>query len=411
MKKLLFMTSILFTLVFNFAMGADSKGKEITFMVPEWGVPNEKMLDEFYKESGIKVNVETVSWDDIRDKISIAAVGKKAAADVVEVDWSWVGEFKSAGWLEPINLDKKDIEDIPSISSFTVNNQILAVPYANDFRIGYYNKNIYDKAGLKEPMTWSDVEKQMLTLKEKGILKYPYTLPLNATEGTTTAFLWLTYLRDGKVFNDDNTLNKENALSTLQFIDRAVKNNLINPANLTSKDSDTYRQLISGEAAFMVGPTRFIEKAFDSKFSTVVGQIEVIIPPGKDGKAKQTMALTEAIGISSLSKNKEAAATFVKWYSSKKMQKDFYKELSIIPTRTTVLEQLIASDDIKHSGKMKETAALVNSPFPAGVPKYYAEMSDIFCNAINKMASGTITPEQAVNEMDLKLKDLIVKNK
>ncbi len=316
MKKLLFMTSILFTLVFNFAMGADSKGKEITFMVPAWGVPNEKMLDEFYKESGIKVNVETVSWDDIRDKISIAAVGKKAAADVVEVDWSWVGEFKSAGWLEPINLDKKDIEDIPSISSFTVNNQILAVPYANDFRIGYYNKNIYDKAGLKEPMTWSDVEKQMLTLKEKGILKYPYTLPLNATEGTTTAFLWLTYLRDGKVFNDNNTLNKENALSTLQFIDRAVKNNLINPANLTSKDSDTYRQLISGEAAFMVGPTRFIEKAFDSKFSTVVGQIEVIIPPGKDGKAKQTMALTEAIGISSLSKNKEAAATFVKWYSS-----------------------------------------------------------------------------------------------
>lgn len=79
-----------------------SKTKEVSLMIPEWGVPTKEMLADFEKESGIKVNVMPTSWDDIRNKISTAAAGKNAAADAYEVDWSWVGEFQKAGWLEPI---------------------------------------------------------------------------------------------------------------------------------------------------------------------------------------------------------------------------------------------------------------------------------------------------------------------
>lgn len=413
MKKLILVSSVLFLFTSNFALAATEKNtkKEISFMIPEWGVPTQKMLDEFYKETGIKVNVETVAWDDLREKVSIAAVGKKAAADVMEVDFSSIGEYERAGWVEPINMSKADIADIPSIASFIINGKVLGVPYANDFRIGYYNKNIYSKAGLKEPTTWDEVEKQMLTIKEKGLLKYPYTLPLNATEGTTTAFIWLTYLRDGKVFNDDNTLNKENSIATLEFINRVVKNKLVNPANLTSKDIDTYRQLVSGQAAFMVGPTSFVERSDNAEQSKVIGDIAVIVPPGKDSKAKQTMALTEAIGISSLSKNKEEAQKFVQWYTSKKMQFDLYKDMSVMPTRTEVLNSLIDSGDIRNAEKMKETSVLVKDPFPQGVPSYYAEMSKVFCNAVNKMASGNATPLETFNEMDSKLKEIIKNNK
>lgn len=143
------------------------KNQEITFMIPDWGVPPQNMLAEFEKETGIKVNVETVSWDDMRNKIAIAASGNKAAADVFEVDWSWIGEFEKAKWLEPIELSQEDINDIPSISTFIVNGQVLAVPYANDFRIGYYNKVIYEQVGLDEPQTWNDVMADMEILKEK----------------------------------------------------------------------------------------------------------------------------------------------------------------------------------------------------------------------------------------------------
>lgn len=385
----------------------ENKNQEITFMIPDWGVPPQSMLAEFEKEKGIKVNIETVSWDDIRNKIAIAASGNKAAADVFEVDWSWIGEFEDAQWLEPIKLSQEDIKDIPSISTFIVNDRVLAVPYANDFRIGYYNKVIYQQAGLDEPQTWNDVMEDMEILKEKNILKYPYTFPLNANEATTTSFIWLTYLRDGKVFNDDGTLNRENALTTLNFINDMLKKGLINPANLTLNGLDTYRQILSKDAAFMVGPTSFIARSVDPDQSKAIGEIEVILPPGKDGKATQTMALTEAVGVSSLSENKEAAKEFVKWYTSKETQKAFFKEISAIPTRTSVLNEVIDAGEIKNSGAMKETSILVKSPFPNGVPAYYAEMSNSIYNAINSMASGNLTPEEAVNQIDSKIQELI----
>lgn len=385
----------------------ENKNQEITFMIPDWGVPPQSMLAEFEKEKGIKVNIETVSWDDIRNKIAIAASGNKAAADVFEVDWSWIGEFEDAQWLEPIELSQEDIKDIPSISTFIVNDRVLAVPYANDFRIGYYNKVIYQQAGLDEPQTWNDVMKDMEILKEKNILKYPYTFPLNANEATTTSFIWLTYLRDGRVFNDDGTLNRENALTTLNFINDMLKKGLINPANLTLNGLDTYRQILSKDAAFMVGPTSFIARSVDPDQSKAIGEIEVILPPGKDGKATQTMALTEAVGVSSLSENKEAAKEFVKWYTSKETQKAFFKEISAIPTRTSVLNEVIDAGEIKNSGAMKETSILVKSPFPNGVPAYYAEMSNSIYNAINSMASGNLTPEEAVNQIDSKIQELI----
>lgn len=66
---------------------AKSSGKEITFMIPEWGAPSQEMLNEFEKESSIKVKVNTVSWDDIRDKISVSAAGKTAQQMLLK----WIG--------------------------------------------------------------------------------------------------------------------------------------------------------------------------------------------------------------------------------------------------------------------------------------------------------------------------------
>ena len=93
---------------------------EITLMLPDYGLPSQEMLDEFKKETGITVKTLPTSWDDIKSKVSIAAAGKKAAADIIEVDWSWVGEFQSAGWLEPLEIDEATQKDIPSISYFII---------------------------------------------------------------------------------------------------------------------------------------------------------------------------------------------------------------------------------------------------------------------------------------------------
>ena len=70
------------------------------------------------------------------------------------------------------------------------------------------------------------------------------------------------------------------------------------------------------------------------------------------------------------------------------------------------MEELINDGSITDSGAMLEEAERISSPFPNGVPSYYAEMSNAIYNAVNKMALGELTADEAFEEMDSKITEL-----
>lgn len=385
-----------------------SDGGSITLMAPDWAIPTEEQLAEFKEESGIEVVVNEVGWDDIRDKMVTAAAGGQAVADVVEVDWSWVGEFYAADWLEPLDVSDDVKADMPTLETFTKDGKVLAVPYANDYRLSYYNTKQYEDAGIKdEPQTWEEVYENCKTLKEKGVCDYPFALPLNAEEKTSTYLMWLAYTMNGVVFNDDGTLNKDSVLAALQYEEKLIKDELVDPADKTSSGMDAYKRILSGSANFLTGPTSFVSKSTNEEECSVIGQIMPILVPGKDAKATVTMALPEGLGVTKFSENKDAAKKFIEWYTSADMQEKLNASNTAIPTLNSVLKKLIDNGTIKNAGAMMEEAELIVSPFPGGVPSYYAEMSNAMYNAINKMALGEMNAEEAYAEMETKVTELV----
>lgn len=393
--------------------GSDNKAddkREITLMIPDWGAPDQELLDDFKDETGITVNVNEVSWDDIRDKVAIASSGGSSVADVIEVDWSWVGEFYAADWLEPIEMTDEEIADMPTVNTFTKDGKIMALPYANDYRLSYYNTELFKQAGIEEePETWDDVYEAAKTIKKNGIAEYPFSIPLNAEESAATSLMWLAYTRNGIVFNDDNTLNKESVLDALNYEYSLITEELVAPADKSSSGMDAYRRILSGDAAFTTGPTSFVARSNDEEQCSVIGQISPILVPGKTAKSDLTMPLPEAVGVTKFSENKEDAMTFVKWYTSPEIQKELFDRNSTIPTHNAVLEELIDTGKIKNPGAMLEEAKRIGTPFPNGIPSYYAQMSHSIYNAVNKMALGTATPEEAFEEMDTAVKELLEK--
>lgn len=421
MKKkivsILICATMLSTLVMGCGSGSSEKEgntedkkekKEITFMAPDWANPGDELLAEFTEETGISVVFNEVSWDDIRDKVSIAASGGEAAADVIEVDWSWVGEMNSAGWLEPIEMSDEDKADIPTLETFTIDGKILAVPYANDYRIAYYNKAHFEKAGITEaPETWDEVYDALKKIKESGVVEYPYTMPMNADESATTSMMWMAFSRSGQVFNDDDTLNQDAVVDALTFENQLVQEGYVDPAAITFNGMDCYRKITSGEASFMVGPTKFVGISNDPEQCSEIGNIVPILLPGKEGTSEQTMALPEAVGITSFSKNKEEAEEFVKWYSSADIQKRMYAVNSSIPTRNSVLAEMVEDGTFENAGAMLDEANLIKSVFPNGVPAYYSEMSNTIYNNINQMVLGKQTPQETFDAMNTKVNELI----
>src|SRR6478752_4325752 len=71
-------------------------GQSITVLMPSPQGPD--IAAAFEAETGIHVDLQTLSWDDIRPTLVTALVAGTAPADVTEFDWSWPGQFAAADW-------------------------------------------------------------------------------------------------------------------------------------------------------------------------------------------------------------------------------------------------------------------------------------------------------------------------
>lgn len=386
----------------------DTAGEEITVMLPPWAEPSPELLQEFMDESGIKVVLNVVGWDDIRNKISIASVGQAAVADVVEVDWSWVGEFGAAGWMEPLDVDAAVKEAMPPISSFIYEDQVLAVPYSNDFRIAFYNKDYFEKAGVTEaPTTWDEVIEDVRKVKEAGVCEYPLSLILSATEPTTNTMLWLTNAKYGPFFNDDMSVNHDNVLNTLNFVNDLVNvDKLVDPASLNMKDTEVDGKMMAGSSSFMVAAIAYNERLDDPEQSQVVDQTDPILVPGSAAVRSATFALPEGLGIPKYAVNKEAGRKFIDWYTDPETQIKLYGEQGNIPTSNVALEKMMEEGTLKDGETVIEQTTYIKSPFPGGIPEWYSEMSNAVYNNVNQMVQGSITPEQAIKGIEDKVNEL-----
>lgn len=382
--------------------------QEITVMVPPWAEPSSELLKSFTEETGIKVTLNIVGWDDIRNKVSIAAAGNKAPADVIEVDWSWVGEFGAADWFEPIEMSEEEMTGMPTTASFMYGDKLLALPYANDYRLGYYNKNHFEQVGVTEaPATWDELLEACKKIKEEGVCEYPMAFTLSATEAATTSLLWMTLSRYGDFYNDDFSVNEDNVLGALKEINALVKEDqLIDPANQNMKDVEIYEKITSGATSFMVGPTYFVGRINNPEYCSVMGELAPTLVPGNASIKTATFALPEGVGISKFSENKDAALKFVEWYTSPETQVAMYSEQGNIPTRTVALEQLIEDGVLIDGEVMIEQSEYIASPFPGGIPSWYSEMSNTIYNSVNQMITESLTPEQAYEKIETKVDEL-----
>lgn len=374
----------------------DKMDATITVLVPDWGVPSDEMLEDFKAQTGITVNVETAGWDDIKQKVSIASAGSNAAADVFEVDWSWVGEFQAAGWLDPVEFSDEIVKDIKSLEYFKVEDAYYSLPFINDYRVALLNTEM---AGDEDPATYDDLNALLLKAKEDGKIEYPIQFPLSAEEKTTTSFMTLAYTRNGLFFNEDGTANEDSIRDAFEVLDYQLENGLIDPAETSRPGIDTFRGISGGEGAFLIGPTSFIARVDNPEASEVVGQVKSIMLPGKDGKATSTLAFTEALGVSSFSENKEAAHKFIEYMASPEAQEKFYDSQGVIPTRYSVIEKIINDGKMENPGTLLEEAELIENPFPQGVPSYYSQMSAELFNIVNEFGQRKLTVDEATTKL------------
>jgi multiple sugar transport system substrate-binding protein len=379
-------------------------GQTITVLMPSPQASN--IAADFEKATGIHVDLQTLTWDDIRPKLVTALIAGTAPADVTEFDWSWTGQFAAAGWYEPLNdkIDAATIDDIKGSSIFTVDGKLLGVPYSNDFRVMLVNKKQFTDAGItKMPTTLDELVADAKKIKEKGIVKYPIGLPLSPTEGASTSWYLLTKAFGGDLFDKDfNPLfvSPDSAgYKAMAFEQMLLKEGLVDPASTGLKDSQINEGVFAkGLTSIMIsGEPGRLGQMNDPKQSDVAGQVEAILVPTVSGKTR-SYGLLEALAIPKVSQHKEAALEFIKWFTSKDWQMQNYAN-GFLPTRTSALAALNDEGKLISGNALVEESKYVEPLFPQGTPTWYPQFSSAVNTAINSVAKGEVTVDQAMKNI------------
>ena len=113
-------------------------------------------------------------------------------ADVVDIDDIWVGEFAQAGYIKPLTTvvgssvnswDGWNVIPKAVKSDMAFEGKQYGVPTGPDGRVIYYNKDLFQQAGLPakwQPKSWADI----LATARKLKAKLPSVTPLQWNAGT-----------------------------------------------------------------------------------------------------------------------------------------------------------------------------------------------------------------------------------
>ena len=379
-------------------------GQTITVLLPS--PQDATMAADFEKATGIKLDLQTASWDDVSIKVSTALLAGTAPADVTEFDWSWTGQFSAAGWYIPLNdaIDQATLNDIAGSKIFDVNGNILAIPYTNDFRVMLVNKKHFADAGVTAtPKTLDELVSAAKAIKAKGIAQYPVGLPLSATEGASTSWYLLTKAFGGDLFDNDMkpmfTAPDSAGHKAMAFELMLLKEGLVDPASTGLKDSEINDTLFAkGLASIMIsGEPGRLGQYSDPAQSIVGGQVGAIPVATESGKTR-SFGLLEGLGIPKSAQNPDAAKEFIRWMTSKEFQMHNYGN-GVLPTRTSALAELQQQGKLISGEALVEQAPTVEALFPQGAPTWYPQFSLAVNTSINSAAKGEITVDQAMERI------------
>lgn len=402
---------VLATLLLGTASGAalaeDAKpfaGQTISVLLPSPQDAN--MAADFEKDTGIKLDLQTASWDDVSVKVSTALLAGTPPADVTEFDWSWTGQFAAAGWYMPLNdaIDAATLDDIKGSALFKINGDVLAIPYTNDFRVMLVNKKHLTDAGVTEmPRTLDELVAAAKAIKAKGIVQYPIGLPLSATEGASTSWYLLTKAFGGDLFDKDMkpafTTPDSVGYKAMAFEMMLLKEGLVDPASTGLKDSEINDTMFAkGLTSIMIsGEPGRLGQYSDPAQSVVAGQVEAI-PVATESGTTRSFGLLEGLGIPKNAEHPDAAKEFIKWMTSKQYQIHNYSN-GVLPTRTSALAELQDQGKLISGAALVAQAPTVEPLFPNGAPTWYPQFSLAVNTSINSAAKGEITVDEAVKRI------------
>lgn len=278
------------------------------------------LFDKFEENTGVKVILDAVPWENLREKQALELASGTGSYDVVYVHPFWFGEFTDNGYLMPITdyCDQATIDKfIPGLLDlYNRDGKVYGLPDWIATQILGYRTDLFEEAGLEAPKTWDDI----LNAAEKlanGDQMYGITFA-GRKGGALAGIFCTTLLSNGFWLMDENgnpTMDTKEAIETTEFLAKLSK--YAPPGYQNFHWDENAAVANSNKAAMIMLMTTNAAWLDDPGRSQTVGLWDFVAINNKTGGG---MVDSYCWSVTKSTKNKDAAAELVKFMADTESQ-------------------------------------------------------------------------------------------
>jgi multiple sugar transport system substrate-binding protein len=337
--------------------GSDDSGSgdgnvSLDLLVPIYGDKTkpywEQLVKDFEgKNSNIDVKLETQSWDNIYSVLDTKIQNNKAP-DILELDAAGPAYasddllYKADQIVSPDTY--KDIE--PSfIDSAKIDGQAYGVPSVASTRALFYNKTLFQQAGVTAPpKTWDELLEAAKKVAALGGGVYGYGMPLGSEEAQAETSIWAygagaSWEKDGKM-----TIDTPQATEALTFMKKMIDEKVTQPNPGATDRTPLLDVFIQGKIGMIEG------------LPPIVGQINEKAPnldwaiapsPTKDGKPVTLGVADYFVGFDNDADKQDAIAKFLDFFYQQDNYVKFNDNEGFIPATKSGADAAASKPELK----------------------------------------------------------------
>jgi multiple sugar transport system substrate-binding protein len=331
--------------------GDNSSPKTLTYWASNQGpdIATDKRvlgpeLKKFEKQTGIKVKLEVISWNDLQNRI-LTATSSGQGPDVLNIGNTWAASLQATGALLP--FDSKTLAKIGGKSRFeptameatgASGKPPVSIPLYSLAYALYYNKQMFQDAGLSgPPKTWDELVTDAKKLTQNG--KYGLGLEAgNYRENAHHAFI-LGKQHGANFFKGETpTFDTPGTVAAVkQYVDFMAQDKVVAPGDAEYTNNQTLADFASGRAAMILwqaaDSSLLAHGMKQSDYGVAPIPFQTANPSGNT--AIDTMVAGINLSVFKNTHNLDGALKFVKFMTSTSEQEILNKAFGSLPPVTT----------------------------------------------------------------------------
>lgn len=323
--------------------------RAITLRLVSWGNEREakslrSLIADFERDHpAIKVELQITPHSRVFDKLMISTAGGRPP-DVSRVSSIWFHPCAAKGLFEELGPyvaeDKSfDLNDFypEAVEAWgKYRGKLYCIPTDIDVYAMYYNKDLFDRAGLPYP-DWSwDWQKY---IEAAGKLTRTDERGRRLQWGTAVDQFWQSYIyqNGGSIVSDDLkrcTLDEPAAYEAIQWESDLINKYHVAPSAEDSAEVGAMKLFATGRIGMYISGSW----AAELQFRDLIKDFTYDVAPLPKGKERATFFGGAAYAMLSRSQHKKEAWELVKWMTGPEYQRRAALDSQIIPSRRSVAE-------------------------------------------------------------------------